>query len=606
MSLVTDVKGRLDIVEVVSQYVGLSPSGRSLKARCPFHQERTPSFFVFPDRQSWRCFGACAAGGDVVTFVMKAENLGFGAALKLLAARAGVNLPERRGHETQDPLYQVNDAAASFYHEHLLMSVEGEKALRYLEGRGVSRDSLQHFRLGLSPGGWESLKRHLLSRGHSEELGVQAGLLHRSEDGRTRDLFHGRLMFPIHNPQGRVAGLGGRSLDGSEPKYLNSPRTPVFEKGHLLYGLHHAAEAIRKEGVGVVVEGYMDALMAHQHGFRNVVASMGTALTEHQVALLTGMAGTFVLALDPDAAGQEATLRSLEGAWRVFEHAPQTGQHPGGLSLYQRASQKTLKVALLPAAKDPDETIRDDPSQWRSLIAGATPLVDYLMGAAAARFDLASPQGKSAAAQAILPLIYGMENPFQQEHAFQRLAQLLGVRPEVLEASAGRPRPASGRRPRPVQASPAPFARISQDPLEEYTLALLLQHPELKSKATDLDQNCFQHAENRELFILWIRSSTIELLKQQLPDALSPQVETLCSTPLPPADSKTRQDALSDCLRRLEERRLRELKAQEELVLSQGKATAEEGPDLGEQALELNQRLRQIFHEGAHRSQGSA
>ena len=310
MALSDDIKSRLDILDVVSPYVTLQKSGRSFRGLCPFHAEKTPSFFVFPERQTWRCFGACATGGDIFTFVMRAQNLTFGEALRHLAQQAGISLPSRARRSQHEDLYQLNEEAAQYFHRRLASS-QGKAARAYLEQRGLTPESTERFRLGLSPPDGESLKNYLASKDYTPEQLAAAGLVTTGEGGGYRDLFRSRLIFPILDEQDRVAGFAGRSLDDTQPKYLNSPATPIFDKGHLLYGFNLAKESMKEKGA-VVVEGYMDVIVPHQHGFTNVACSMGTALTERQGTLLAKAASEVVLALDPDAAGQEATFRSLE------------------------------------------------------------------------------------------------------------------------------------------------------------------------------------------------------------------------------------------------------------------------------------------------------
>ena len=232
MTVVDDIKARLDIVDLVSQYVPLQQSGASFKGLCPFHTEKTPSFFVFPNRQTWRCFGACATGGDAFSFYMQKENVDFSQALKGLAQMTGVDLPTRRTALKDDSLYKINDAAARFFSRYLA-SPEGIPARDYIKERGLTQDTVDSFQLGLSPGDGYSLKRHLLSLGYAEGQLALAGLLAQSSDGAYQDLFRRRLMFPIWDPQGRLAGFGGRALDDSNPKYLNSRQGPVFDKGLL-------------------------------------------------------------------------------------------------------------------------------------------------------------------------------------------------------------------------------------------------------------------------------------------------------------------------------------------------------------------------------------
>jgi DNA primase len=607
MSVLDDVKQRLDIVEVVSGYVALTQSGRNFKARCPFHTEKTPSFTVTPERQSWHCFGACSTGGDLVTFIMKVENLGFPQALRLLAQRAGVEMPDRRREERQSPLLQVNEAAVRFYHE-LLLSSEGAEALAYLEGRGVSPEAVRDFALGWSPREWERLRTHLAGQGFPDELMLQAGLLHSSPEGRLRDLFHARLLFPIRNPAGQTVGIGGRTLDGSVPKYLNTPQTPLFNKSRLLYALDAASEAIKLSGEAVIVEGYMDALMTHQHGFRNVVASMGTALTRQQVEQLLGLGSSFVLALDPDTAGQEATLRSLEGSWDVFRSPPRAGggrAAGGGESPRAGKPQITLRVALLPQGMDPDELVRQDPQGWARTVAEAPELLDFLLDVLPPRYDLTSPTGRLQLAERFSGLLLAVEDSGRQDRYLARLEQLLGVNRRTLDEVLNLSRRAllkpgrTGKRAQ-TQGYAAPFAHATSDPLEEHVLALLVQYPELKETVVVEEgaASRFQRAESREIFTKWASCSTIGRLQEALDPSLHDYLESLRTRSLPPMDLKERQDTVAQCLKRLEERQLRELKAQESDLLASAEGDPEGTADLVATALERNNRLRQILGRG--------
>ncbi|MDP3062674.1 MAG: DNA primase [Chloroflexota bacterium] len=602
MALVDDVKSKLDIVSVVERYVpDLQKSGRSFKARCPFHSEKTPSFFVFPERQSWRCFGACATGGDLFTFVMKVENIEFAEALKRLAAEAGVVLPSRERRQEGDALYQVNEAARIFF-SNRLNSPQGKEAREYLlVKRKLSKETVEKFQLGLSASDPDrsGLLDYLASQGHEAERVALAGLAVQGEGGRYRDMFRGRLMFPIRDDRGNLAGFGGRSLDGSEPKYLNSSRSPVFDKGRILYGLDVALPQIRKDGLAVVVEGYMDVIGPHQQGANNVVASMGTALTEQQVALLRGAAKSVVLALDPDVAGQEATWRSLESSWRVFQRVAIARVR--GATLYQRPDAPELKVAALPPGKDPDEIALEDPSRWATLVAEAVPLMEYLFSAASKRFDLSTPQNKRRVAELLFPLVTAMTEPFEQDHYFQRLAQLLGVSERMLQVSLGRPSQAQSRPRRDAAGRPAPagssvFSAAEHDPLEEYCLALLLQHPELGPQASGLSLEHFKRVENREVFTLWQKGVSINGTMEKTDQELAHHAERLLTLSLPPSDSKEREANLAYCAKLLEERRIREIKLEEELRLTQ--APREEFFQEQDRILEINEKFMRLFRQG--------
>src|ERR1035437_4815496 len=290
MSVIDEVKQRTDIVAVIGQYAALQKAGRTLRALCPFHSEKTPSFFVYPDQQSWHCFGACSTGGDVISFVMKKENMEFGEALRLLADRAGVVIPTRvekdPDKDKKERIFLVNEAAAGYYHHEFLNSAAAENARQYTRKRGITSQTVSDFQLGFAPNNWGTLLQHLEEKGFTEQEILDAGLAVVSDDGKKHDRFRGKLMFPIRDDRKHVTGFGARVLDGSLPKYINSPQTPVFDKRGTLYGIDLASSAIRKQELAIIVEGYMDVILAHQGGFANVIASMGTAITEKQVNIL--------------------------------------------------------------------------------------------------------------------------------------------------------------------------------------------------------------------------------------------------------------------------------------------------------------------------------
>ena len=436
MSTVDDIRARLDIVDVVNGYVpDLKRTGKNYHARCPFHQERTPSFVVFPDTQNWRCFGGCATGGDMFSFVMRTENTDFTGAMRLLAAQAGVRIEERRERNDDDPLYGLNDAAQQFFKQ-AFIAERGAQARAYAEGRHIGEDAAARFGIGYAPSTGGELLRSLGALGFNDDLLLRSGLVLRSDDGTpSRDMFRGRLMFPLRDVDGRIAGFAGRSLDGSDPKYINTPQTSVFDKGRMLYALDRAREAIGVEGEAVVVEGYMDVIAAHEHGYRNVVASMGTALTETQVALLKARAQRIVLALDADAAGQEAMLQSLRTTWELVGSVAAGRRRTEVLNRPDDIS--SLRIALITEGKDPDELIRNDPSQWQRLLADAVPAIEFLMEAEAARLDIGSAQGKSTLVERLLPVVFAVPNWADQERYFSRLAEIVGVPVATLEADGG-------------------------------------------------------------------------------------------------------------------------------------------------------------------------
>lgn len=610
MSVVDEVKARLDVVELVGSYVPLQQSGKSFKANCPFHTERTPSFYVFPERGTWRCFGACATGGDAFSFLQRIEKLTFGEALRRLAEQVGVQVEaprvkDERKEREESRLYTVLQHAADYFHRILVYSPAGEEARRYLAGRGVSDESIEAFQLGLSPSAWEGLRRHLTELGYSDEEMLTAGLITPREgpQGAVRsadasparnatsgayDRFRGRLMFPIRDIQGRSIGFGARSMDGSHPKYLNSPQTPLFDKGGVLYALDRAQDAIRKQGLAVLVEGYMDAVGAHQAGFDNVVAVMGTSLTERQVGQLKRSAQRFALALDPDAAGEEATRRSLEGAWHILQRTPVRVTGAGSLTLRQEIPD--LRVISLPPGLDPDEVIRADPQDWRRRVDEATPILEYLIRWEASRPEAATPTGKLTIVDRVFPLIASLENPFEQEAAFKRLAEALGVEERALEAAAGRPRRRRrGGSLRAVEATTSALAMPAGDLVEEHLLGLVLRYgeealqllPELDPDGLMADG--FQHAENAELWRVLTRADAVE----EAEAIVSARAEELRARLQVPLEGQAIRRALFDLTRRLQQRRLKAQEEEAALVAS----------GIGGDSLSLEETMRQQFIE---------
>ena len=599
MTVVDDIKARLDILEVVGQRVPLQRSGRSYKGNCPFHQERTPSFHVFPDRQSWRCFGACATGGDAITFVMRAENLEFGEALRELARRTGVQLQERRESRADPTTYDINEAARAYF-QRFLASTQGADARAYTESRGLDREAIDAFQIGLAPSDGESLRGHLIREGFSAPQLAAAGVVREGDDGRQRDLFRGRLMFPIRDAEARLAGFGGRSLDDSEPKYLNSPQSEVFDKSRILYAMDRARDGIRKNGV-VIVEGYMDAIGAHQAGFRNVVASMGTALTESQVNAIRRITNRVTMALDQDAAGQQATLRSLESSWRILQSRV-AGQYRGA-TLLNRPEIPEIHIAAMPPGQDPDEVIRRSPAEWMKLVENARPLIEFVILAMTANIDPDRPEGKDSAIRAVFPLIAAEQDGPRQDHYFQMLAQKLNVTADFLLANYGRPTLA--RRPQALQnrqqpgpgeagqaAAASPFAKLERDPVEEYCLALLMRYPDLTEYAEPLTPEHFWRHENREIFSSYLATGdgAREDILENAPLGVCEQWEALQQNPLPPMDIVKRRQAMHDVVMQLERRSLRQLKSEEQIRFD------ESPPDLDtddlQNALAVNQRMR--------------
>jgi DNA primase len=578
MSTVDEVKQRLDIVDVVGQYVALQKAGRNFRALCPFHTERSASFYVFPDRQTWHCFGACGTGGDIISFVMKKDGLEFRDALQLLAQRAGVALPAPSGEREDSPrevLRRANEAAARFFHNALLNSPDAAGALEYVRGRGLNQDAIVSFQLGYAPDSWEGLKRHLSGLSFEEADVLAAGLLVEGERG-PYDRFRGRLMFPIRDERGRVAGFGARALDDSVPKYLNTPQSPIFDKGGILFALDRAKEHIRSSDEAVIVEGYMDAIAAHQYGLGNVVASMGTAITERQVGLLKRYTKNLTLALDADLAGSEATLRGIQVVADAADKTVIAVPTWRGLIRQQEVLAAEIRVLSLPPGTDPDEVIRRDPEEWRRLTEAAKPVVDHLFEAMATRLKgVSSPMERSRAAMELVPALEGLTDPVTQATYVQRLARALELdfagEETVLRALRRR-----GRRTTATAEEPGagPMRRAPREPREEYVLTLLFRYPTLRGRGAALSPDVFSLSENRELFEAWRTAppgeaeDVAEAVRPLLPEELHGNLENVLTREIPAFQPGEAEKALEDCIWRMEQRKLELEKLASSLALA--------------------------------------
>jgi DNA primase len=439
--IIEEIRRRNDIVEVIGDYLSLKGSGGNYKALCPFHSEKTPSFTVTRQKQIFHCFG-CGAGGNLFHFLMKYEHMSFPEAVAYLAKRGGVSLPKSRISMTSPPLeaqkeqlYGMNELAANYFHQLLLHNPQAEKARRYLQTRGIGPDSIERFRLGYAPAGWEALVRHGAERGLQPKLLAEVGLVKAREDGRGfYDRFRDRVMFPICNVTGRVVALGGRLLENvpEAPKYLNSPETAIYKKGSLLYGLHLAKQAIRAEGRVLIVEGYLDLISLFQAGIEHVVATLGTAMTRSHVQLLKAYAKEAVLVFDGDMAGRSAALRGkdhfLDGHVRYFLPSAHVSSLKGALD-----GDLHAKVVLLPQGHDPDTFVRTEGRDaLLARVQQAQPFIEFLLDAEAAGHDLTSVQGKLAYVRKLLPVIVNLGNQVERTEYLSELVKRTGVAPAAL------------------------------------------------------------------------------------------------------------------------------------------------------------------------------
>jgi DNA primase len=469
--ITAEIKSKLPVLDVVGETVALKRAGSAYKGLCPFHAEKTPSFVVSPDRESWHCFG-CNEGGDIFTFLMKRDGLDFREALTRLAERAGVELSERTSREDRRRarLREALESAIAWYREVFLQAHQAQAARSYLAERALSDETLERFGIGYAPNTWDALTRRLIGRGFTDDELIGAGLASQSNRGGVIDKFRGRIIIPIRDQSGRAVGLGGRIMPGAEgPKYLNSPAGLLFDKSRTLYGIDLAKAAIRREKLAVIVEGYTDVMAAHQAGFANVVASLGTALTAGQVQLATRYADAVALAYDVDLAGEAATQRGL-----LEELGPDQ-------------SVSKVRVVRIPAGKDPDELIRTDPEAWRRSVAEAKPVIEYFIDRVAAEVGLTTVSGRREVTGRVLALLKRVGDPIERNLYLQRLAQMVGLEERVLtEALQREPVRRSVARPTLGNGDAEDgSARLPIGGLEAELLGLLFRYPSLVSELPD-------------------------------------------------------------------------------------------------------------------------
>jgi DNA primase len=498
MSTIDEIKARIDIVDLVSEAgVKLRHAGRNYTGFCPFHDNKhTPAFVVWPESGTWRCFGQCNEGGDIFKFVMKREGIDFKEALAKLADRAGVKLesfvaekPEIK--EAHEHLRELLEAAIIYYRTHLFNNRE---VLAYLhDKRKLTDATIESFGLGYAPHGYDNLLKHFSSKGYTEQDLIDAGMLSVRESDverstsnvqRTYDRFRNRIMIPIRDENGKMAGFGARIVDPNDvPKFLNSPETPIFTKGHILYGLDRARKPIRMADQAVIVEGYLDVIAVHQAGYENVVSPMGTALTEDQLRLLKRSTRRIVLALDPDTAGQKAVLRGLDAARSAMDREGELGFDARGLLRNEARLQADLRVASMPDDLDPDEIVARDKDEWRRLIENAKPIVTHVMDSLAVGQNLNDAKVKNQIAAQVLPLIEDLPSPLERDTYRQALARMLRVDEGSLISSQVQA-PAAKRKPRGSGQSPQSLKMpvVALNPtlkIESYCIGVLFRKPSL-------------------------------------------------------------------------------------------------------------------------------
>ncbi len=468
--VIDEIKKKIDIVDFLGSFITLKKSGRNFKALCPFHQERTPSFVVSPDRQIWHCFGSCNEGGDIIRFLMKWENITFFEALKELAEKAGVKLTtltfEDKIWKKKERLVQINNLAAEYFNYILLKTKFGEKVIDYLKSRSINLQIAKKFQLGYSPSSWDSLFNFLKQKKFTPEEIFEAGITVKSPKGSFYDRFRGRLMFPIKDIRANTIGFAGRILENpstssgrtsSEAKYINTPETPIYHKRENLYGIHLTKDAIKKEKNVIFVEGEFDVIAPYQYGIENIVAIKGSALTREQLMLIKRYTDRITFALDADSTGENAIKRGIEEA-ETFDF--------------------DIQVAKLDYAKDPDEAVRKDADKFKKIIKKAVPLYDFIIDHALKNYEEDTPFSKRKIGDEVTPFIERIRNPIIQSHYIKKLATILDVSEASINSIIKKLRQKKGQN----QIFKSSFKITGKDnrevTIQKYVLSILFQTPE--------------------------------------------------------------------------------------------------------------------------------
>ncbi len=491
------IKSKLNIVDVISEYLPLKKSGINFKANCPFHQEKSASFMVSPERQIWHCFG-CQKGGDVYKFLMEKEGLEFKDALEILAQKAGVELKKTgsKKDDLRNVLYEANQKAAQFYNYLLTEHKLGKKPLEYLKNRGLTDETIKQFNLGYAPQNWEILVSFLRKRGFDMKVLLDSGLAVASKQGGY-DRFRGRIMFPLSDVRNRVLGFSGRVLGDELPKYINTPQTVIFDKGHFLLGLHLSKGSIKEKNEAIIVEGEMDFLMSFQSGVKNIVASKGTALTDAQVEEIKKYAPTILLCFDTDIAGDAASRRGIEIADKA------------GLNI------KIIEFGGLPAgrqAKDPAELIKKDLALWEKAVKEAVPVYDYYLKSVSLRFNPRQAQGKRDIFAELIPIWSKIFDTVTREHYIEKLAALLQLKDELIreEIEKYKKTQLPETYKKALTDAPAPSQPVKnvtfdrREMLEQYLISLLLHQPAEASYVPNFPETIFTQEELKEVFVLLV------------------------------------------------------------------------------------------------------
>jgi DNA primase len=579
-NIIEEIRSRSDIIDVISEYVPLTAAGKNFKGLCPFHDEKTPSFMVNRDRQMFKCFG-CDEAGDVFTFLIKHEKMSYPEAVRALAEKYGVVIPETSQGDraitmARSKLYKLNQFAVDYFHKLLVGSAAGKQALTYLRERGIKHNTIQSFKLGSSLPSWDAFLKAARRTGFSTEIMLQGGfILQGKKQGNYYDRFRGRVMFPIFDARGGPIGFGGRILESSKSdiKYMNSPETPLYNKGRSLYNLNLAKEAIRKEGRAILAEGYLDVITCFQAGVQNVVASLGTSLSEGHVNLIKRHTDEVIIAYDSDSAGTAATSR--------------------GLNLLVKGGLK-VRMLVLPPDKDPDDFIRENGVEsFRDLISNAVDLLDYKMDKIQEQFDINSANGKKRMVEDLVATLANLDNQIERSEYVRKCAGRLNVEEDYIWQQLSKM--GSGRRVR-RSTQPAIKSRSAKlsarEAIERRLLECLVQYPQFISRTrSQLAKEDFSNPGHAELAeVLWantdLEEGRVDLGKLINECTSKESREIISGLILRKSSPPDGEAVLNGCIRKIKEFRDREFRRS---VLKEG---TEDSLSMARRLMELRRRVK--------------
>ncbi|MEG3581911.1 MAG: DNA primase [Chloroflexota bacterium] len=551
-TIVEFIKSQIDITDLISKYVDLNGTSKVKKGLCPFYPEKTPSFIVYPETQTFKCFcGSCAgfSGGDIYTFMMRVENVDFKEALQKCAEVAGVSLQKNNNKQpiAKSDLFSALEAAADFFYS-CLKSPAGNSATEYLRARGFNDDQIKRFGFGLSPLGMITLVDHLKKVGIKSLPAVKSGLVQKWADGSWHDFFQERLTIEIRDENNNLVGFGARTLSNKTPKYINTQQTEIFNKSGLLFGLNVSKEAISQSGECIIVEGYMDVFSAHSEGFTNVVACMGTAVSLSQLDKAFEYTNRVILCLDSDIAGKRATVNNLI---KIINSDQEI-----------KRLNRSVWIANISSGKDPDEIIKNNPDDWKELLKNAIPIHQHLIENIDLAFNLSDETQKREAANTIYKLIFQNTDSHMQDEILGRLAKKLKTSRENL------PDPQVSRN-KIARYQSIPTERTSENPIESHVISLLLQNEQLIEYVKNQTEDLFSDPQLKAIFDQIRTNHKNNTLNYIFDDVLSERVNELLSAKLPTNNEKDLIDELNDCINRLYKFYLRRQKKEQQQVLEE-------------------------------------